>query len=109
MRKRNNRIVFYLTDEECSTLNNKIVKSGLSREEFIRRTLAGKKIIEQPPLELHDMIFQLRRVGYNLNQLLRIANSEKFLDVPKTRTCIEEIFSLERAIHRQFFKPKEDG
>lgn len=103
MRKRNNRIRFWLNDEELSTLDANVFRSGLSREEFIRRTIAGKKIVELPPIEYNDFIFQLRRVGYNLNQLLKIANGENFLDEPKIKSCIEEIFLLEKEIHKRFF------
>ena len=103
MRTRNNRVVICLTDDELKKLNDKVCKSGLVREEFLRRTIAGKKIIELPPVEYNDFIFQLRRVGYNLNQLLKIANGENFLDVPKIKSCIEEIFLLEKEIHKRFF------
>ena len=75
MRKRNNRIVFYLNDEELAALTDKVQKSKFPREKFIRITLANKRITEMPPVDYGRLVFEMRRAGQNLHRLLVIATA----------------------------------
>ena len=44
------------------------------------------------------LIREVRRVGYNIDQLLRVANAQGLLDVPKLRKALEETREVERTI-----------
>ena len=72
MRTRNNRIVFYLNDEELAALTDKVQKSKFPREKFIRITLANKRITEMPPVDYSHLVFEMRRAGQNLHRLHRL-------------------------------------
>ena len=61
MRTRNNRIVFYLNDEELAALTDKVQKSKFPREKFIRITLANKRITEMPPVD-YSHLLHLKRI-----------------------------------------------
>ena len=78
MRKRNNRIVFYLNDEELAALTDKVQKSKFPREKFIRITLANKRITKMPPVDYRRLVFEMRRAGQNLHRLLVIATANHF-------------------------------
>lgn len=100
---RTNRFVVYFTDEELSDLNNKSKKTNLSRGQFIRDCVSNKKIHELPPIDYSKFIFEVRRVGQNLNRLLQIAYSNGFLDVASINHCLEKIEMLDDEIYRAFF------
>lgn len=103
MNRRNILINFRLSEKELQQLNVKVRKSGMSREQFIRDTLANKKVNELPPIDFTKLIFEVRRVGQNLNRLLQIAYSNGFLDVASINHCLEKIERLDDEIYRAFF------
>ena len=103
MRTRKNAVIIRLNDEELSALNLNTEKSGLPREEYIRRTLKGKIIREKPPADFSKWISEIRRIGQNISRILQIAYSKKLLDVPKIRRSLDELDRLEKAMWEEFF------
>lgn len=75
MRKRNCRVEIYFTKDELESLTKKVRKSGLSRESFCRHLLNGAEIKEAPSADVPMLINEVRRVGYNIDQILRMANA----------------------------------
>ena len=69
MRNRNNRIVFYLTDNELLSLQNKIAKTGLSREAYIRKIIRDITPKELPNADFNSVLYQLRMIGNNIHQI----------------------------------------
>ena len=108
MRKRNNRIVFYLNDEELAALTDKVQKSKFPREKFIRITLANKRITELPPIDYGRLVFEMRRAGQNLHRLLAIATANHFFEAADIQTCLSELKAVERKIHASFFASKTE-
>ena len=108
MRKRNNRIVFYLNDEELAALTDKVQKSKFPREKFIRITLANKRITEMPPVDYRHLVFEMRRAGQNLHRLLVIATADHFFEAADIRACLDELKRVECKIHNSFFAPKTE-
>lgn len=106
--KRKNEIKVRFTDKEIADVNRKTALSGLSREEFIRKTLAGKRVTELPPVEYGKLIFEMRRAGQNVSQLLKTARANHYLNVADMRECVDEIRAVERKIHDSFFAPKPE-
>lgn len=70
MASRNN-IKIRLNDDELSLLNDRVIKSGYSRERYIRSLISGIVPKEKPPLEYHKLINEFNHIGVNLNQLVR--------------------------------------
>lgn len=103
MNKRNILINFRLTEDELTELNDKVKRTGMSREEFIREAIFSKTIHETPHIDYNKFIFELRRVGQNLNRLLQIAYSNGLLDVPSIRNCLNEIKSIDKDIHSELW------
>lgn len=108
MRKRNNRIVFYLNDEELAALTDKVQKSKFPREKFIRITLANKRLTEMPPVDYRRLVFEMRRAGQNLHRLLAIATANHFFEAADIQTCLSELKAVERKIHSSFFASKTE-
>lgn len=98
MRKRNNRIHLYLTDDEFEKLEYKVAKSGFSREVFLRHMINEVQIKEAPPIDYYEMIIQLRRVGSNINQLLKLANAKGLIISDELRKALEENRKIEKAL-----------
>ena len=89
MRSRTNQIIIRLSDEELANLNEKAGRVRGSREQFIRQCISGAVIKDAPSVNVPKLIWEVRRVGYSLNQLLRIANAKNLLDVPQLRKALE--------------------
>lgn len=98
MRKRNCRVEIYFTQNELETLTEKVRKAGLSREQFCRCVLDGAEVKEAPSADVPILIREMRRVGYNIEQLLRIANTRGLLDVPQLRKALEQNREVEKLI-----------
>ena len=73
--KRNCGVLLRFTQEEKDALTEKAQKAGLSRERFCRNILNGAEVKEAPPAEYCELLREVRRIGYNINQLLKIANA----------------------------------
>ena len=79
-RKRTNTIKVRFTEDELKSFNDKVRLTGLSRENYIRALIEGHDIKALPPETFHTVIFHLRHIGNNLNQIARVANSSGEID-----------------------------
>ena len=90
------------TKEELAALTEKAQKTKMSRESFCRNILNGAKIKEAPPSEYFELIREVRRTGYNINQLSKVANAKGLLDAPLLRKFLEENRATERMLWQIF-------
>ena len=95
------------TRGELDALTKKARKSGFSREGFSRRILNGVVVKEAPPAEVPLLIREVRRVGYNIDQLLKRANSIGLLDVPQLRKALEDNRAVEKLIVDTYTTPAD--
>ena len=95
------------TRAELDALTKKARKSGFSREGFSRRILNGVVVKEAPPAEVPLLIREVRRVGYNIDQLLKRANSIGLLDVPQLRKALEDNRAVEKLIVDTYTTPAD--
>ena len=102
MRTRNHRVVFYLNDREFEAFEEKAKRSSRSRESFIRRAIQEVQIKELPPADLHKLIWEIRRVGNNIDQILMIANTKGILNIPDLRKAIDDLREAEKLIVSQY-------
>lgn len=97
-RKRTCEIKIRFTRGELDSLMQKANKAGLSRENFCRRVLSGAEVKEAPPADVPRLIREVRRVGYNIDQILKLANAKGLLDVPQLRKALADNRALEKQI-----------
>ena len=102
MRKRNHRVVFYLNDKEFEAFEQKAKRSSRSREAFIRMAIQEVQIKELPPADLHKLIWEIRRVGNNIDHILMIANAKGILNIPDLRKAIGDLREVEKLIISQY-------
>lgn len=98
MRNRNCSFLIRLTKKEMDTVTKKARKLGLSREGYCRQALLNPVVKEAPSADAQALTNELKRVGNNLNQVLALAHSKGFLDVPRLKQVIEETWTAEKAI-----------
>jgi len=102
MLKRNNEIKVRLTQGELDLLNEKVKKTSMSREQFVRKAISGTVIKEAPPVEYYGLMCELRRLGFILNQLLKEAISRDCIDVTPIREALEGYRKTENMIWKSF-------
>ena len=103
MRKRNHRIVFYLDDSEYNALERKVKMTSLSREGFIRKAIQNAQVHSAPPADLPMFIRELRRVGINIDHILRIAYTKAPLQVPDLKKALTNLSELEDKIDAAYY------
>jgi len=103
--KRTLEMKIRFTRGELDALTKKARKSGFSREGFSRRILNGAVVKEAPPAEVPLLIQEVRRVGSNLNQILKRANSIGLLDVPQLRKDVADLRTVEKLIVDAYTMP----
>ena len=87
-----------MTKEEYRCLKDKAQKAGMTAAAFIRMAIAGAEIHEAPPVDVPFLIREVRCVGNNIAQILRIANTKGLLVVPDLRKALEQNRAVEKLI-----------
>lgn len=103
MASRNN-IKIRLNDDELSLLNDRVIKSGYSRERYIRSLISGIVPKEKPPLEYHKLINEFNHIGVNLNQLVRQLYQQPILETD-VRTVLNQLEDMIKNLDKQVRTP----
>ena len=92
-RERNNLISFYLSDKELDLLNSRMKKyKNNNRSDFIRESILENFIIINDDKNLRSLVYEINRIGNNINQLTRLANETKEIQaVEEMQTDIIEV------------------
>ena len=109
MRKRNIRLMIRLNEKENILLIDKVRKSGLSKEAYIRYLISGYIPMEKPSQDFFDMIDQLRRIGNNINQLVMIAHKTGSIDIARYKRDIAELNKNILEIREKVLLPEENS
>lgn len=80
IRKRSHDLHLRLNDDEFAKLNKAVAKTGLSREAYLRKLIAGQQPKELPPPDFRPMMRQLYYCGNSLNQIARKAHALNMID-----------------------------
>ena len=67
-----------------------------------RNAIQGVAIRENPPADLYKLIWEIRRVGNNIDQILMIANTKGILNIPDLRKAIDDLREAEKLIVSQY-------
>lgn len=87
MRYRNNAFIIRLSDDEASKLNDRLKKTGQTRQSFLINAILHSRISSREEIEelrqqnavLQDIDNQLRGMAVNINQVARYANASRAL------------------------------
>ena len=88
MRKRENQIKFFLSDKEKNILDKKCEKAKIDKSKFLRKCIEEKEIIVKT--ELKEILYNLKKIGGNINQMTVIANISNQLPALEQLKKIQE-------------------
>ena len=104
MKTRTTEMHLRLTPEEKESLTEKAKLARLSREEFCRRILNGAIVKEAPSVDVRQLLWQMRHIGGNLNQLLARANTVGFIDTIQLKKELAELRKAQEVIVEAYTK-----
>lgn len=107
MRKREREFLLRLNDYELTELEQKVAKTGWSREAYIRSLINGTVPAQTPPIEYHKMIQLLRNIAGNMNQIAATANSVKLIDADAYNKNVQMLYGVLQEIQKAILLPKE--
>ena len=68
--------LFYISEEEAQFLKVKMKEAGIrNKSAYLRKMALDGYIIHQDYSVLKGMVYELNRIGNNLNQMTKIANT----------------------------------
>lgn len=102
MAERTRRCEIRFTESEYRSLTAKSEKAGISVSTLIRKSVDECEVKAAPPADLHKLIWEIRRVGNNIDQILMIANSKGILNIPDLRKAIDDLREAEKLIVSQY-------
>ena len=89
-----------LSEEDFQKLSAQAAKAGLTKTAVMYAAWKKLKITQVLPLDYTAFLTELRRIGNNLNQLVRIANSG-FAKETELKKVIDELCELDRTMSRK--------
>ena len=107
MNSRTIEIKVRLSQKEAGMLNEKVKKSGLSREAYLRQLINGLVPQDVPPPDYYTMMKELYRIGNNLNQIARKAQMLNMVDVPQYRKAVREFEAAVKKITEAVILPRK--
>lgn len=106
--KRTIRLFIRVTQSEYEAIKSKSVKSGLSLSEYSRRILLGETVVEAPPVDFILLIREVKRVGSNLNQVLKKINVLGVAHPQELERCADNILETMNLIYQTYRPTKGD-
>lgn len=103
---RNHIICLRLTDTEFAFLNESVNRADLSRSDFLRRLILGKRVVTKYEVvadsdEIKKLAGEFGKIGSNLNQIAKFFNSggERSMAMEDDiRQCISELQQLRKKL-----------
>lgn len=105
MSRRIKAVVIRFTEDEWKALNDKVKKAKMPRERFCRSILLGAKVNAPPDADYVSLINEVRRVGVNLNQLIRVAHVlPSHVDTRRIDFALDDIHAVSDLLCETFRK-----
>ena len=98
MKYRTIEVKVRLNEKEARSLNERVRKSRLSREAYLRHLINGYIPREAPPPDYFAMMKELYRIGTNLNQIAKKAHALNVIDTEKYDEGIAEFKTAVKSI-----------
>ena len=88
------KVTVRLSSKEHAHLKKQADNAGLKMEPYIRRLIAGKEVKPLPSEELLNIYKELNHIGTNINQIARIANSNRYISGKKLNELDEMLSDI---------------
>lgn len=109
MSERKYEFHIYLNEEEKDALCKLSEITKLSKSQLIREIILGYSPPEGPPANYGELIYQLRSLGNNINQILRIARTNGILNPVELEKHLSELRTIEDKMHLAFYLNRENN
>lgn len=109
MSERKYEFHIYLNEEEKEALCRLSEITKLSKSQLIREIILGYSPPEGPPVNYGKFIYQLRCLGNNINQILRIARTNGILNPVELEKHLSELRAVEEEMHSVFYLNRENN
>ena len=100
-RKRKVQVILRLTEAEHEQLCEWSVACRMSKSDYLRNLIQGFQPVAFPPLEYSEILFELRRIGVNMNQIATKAHTLGFVDVPEYEQNAKRVWSAVAEFSKQ--------
>lgn len=107
MRKRNIPFLFRLNQIEADAFRERVKRSGLSQEAYIRQVISGKVPRDAPPPDYYSMMKELHKIGNNLNQIAQKAHTLNVIDVQRYDKDMRKFEQTVRLITEAVVLPRD--
>jgi len=94
-RIREKKVEVFVTPEELRIIDEKAAKSKLDRSKYIRKVALEQPIINIDMSYLNDLIFEINKIGTNINQIAKHTNGYNVLyksDIKDIQDKMEKIW-----------------
>lgn len=105
-RYRTNLKKVFLTDQELANLNNHISQSSCQNfSAYARKVLLNPNMtfLTIDTSNYQDLVFELRRIGNNINQIAKTVNQTKLLTVEQRDNLKTDIGQLIAEVDKDFY------
>jgi hypothetical protein len=107
-RKRENRVCFDLSFDELTQLNDRLkyYRSG-NRSDFIRESILNNYIVVNDDTNLRTLVYEINRIGNNINQLTRLANKTKDVRSEEMEHLNKQVKDVRSFVYQSLMKHNE--
>ena len=102
MRSRTIKKSFYLSEEENRLLKEKCFDGFISESSFFRMCILNKEIKEKPDEKFYDTLEQLRGIATNINQIARVANQTRAIDIDSLKEFEKEVKDIISDLRKKY-------
>ena len=100
-RKRKVQVILRLTEAEHEQLCEWSAACRMSKSDYLRNLIQGFQPVAFPPLEYSEVLFELRRIGVNMNQIATKAHALGFIDIPEYEQNAKRVWSAVAEFSKQ--------
>ena len=106
--KRDVRVYIRVSQDELDAIKKNQDKAGLRLSEYARRMLMNEVVVAAPPADLNYLIREVKRVGSNLNQVLKKLNVLGIAHPLELERCATDIHDVLDLIYQTYRPEKGD-
>ena len=99
---KNNFIKFRVSEDEERIIRRNAEKYGMNMSAYIRKSVFGDKIIVCDNGAIYMLCSNIRAIGHNINQIARVVNSCRSVNIRDIEELRSQVDNAERLINDYF-------
>lgn len=104
-RKNFKSITFRVTPEDKKLLEQKAKFCNLCEADYLRKIIRENVIIIENEQEKKDYLYELNKIGVNINQIARVVNENGNISDEQMQMVLEEMKNVKKIV-QQYFERK---